>query len=568
MFGDATMRFRPHILPALLLISSHASPATAQTTAEWSQDLDFLSAKLTGVHPEPFHDTSKHDFDAAVATLRKDMPQLTDAQITTRMMQLTALLDDGHTVLLPTGKVAGFDHWFPVRLQRFKEGWYVTAASKEHEGLIGDKVIRLGMVDMGTAAQRAMTAVSGDNVFGKLAEAPYIFAMPKALAALGINDTLDHLQLVTLDPAGHQGTATIEAVSRPFDLYWFGAGYGVPTSDSVHAPLVAGEKLDLPLNNLDQAYWYEYVPAGKLFYVNLKFILDGEKLKHLGYRAPAPTLAEFFDQMWHDADSRQIDRFVIDIRDNTGGDNSLLGPLLAGIASRPSLDAQGKLFLITGRRTYSAAMNLVTLMQDRTHVLLVGEAAGGSPKNYGDPVELELPNSGLSLSVSLYTWYLGVTPRDLRDRIQPDLSVAPSAADFFAGRDAVIPAILDYSSTSALPDRMLAAYKDHGLPASYALLEQERLHHPDSMWDAYDYILWQFAAKLSLSGAGDKAYTDALREATELYPRSSLAWYRLGRAYLEQEKWDLARTVLAKAQAIKPNEELVNRLLVAADKPR
>ncbi len=128
----------------LMTVMNRAAGAPAMTADEWREDLDFLVDKLTTVHPVPYHRTSKEAFDRDVAALRQDIPHLNDYEVAVRMMQLTALLGDGHTGLDPTGDVVAFDHWFPVRIERFEDGWFVTATTKAQSDLVGAEVVRVG----------------------------------------------------------------------------------------------------------------------------------------------------------------------------------------------------------------------------------------------------------------------------------------------------------------------------------------------------------------------------------------------------------------------------------------
>jgi C-terminal processing protease CtpA/Prc len=124
------------------------------------------------------------------------------------------------------------------------------------------------------------------------------------------------------------------------------------------------------------------------------------------------------------------------VRINPGGDNTTYGPLLAPLRSR-AVDRRGRLILLTGRVTFSAAGNFVAEVEARTRAPIVGEAAGGSPHNYGDRSEAELETLGWIVHVpTQYVEVLG--RRDERAAIQPDVRVGIGAADHFAGRDPVL----------------------------------------------------------------------------------------------------------------------------------
>src|SRR6185295_14240944 len=91
---------------------------------------------------------------------------------------------------------------------------------------------------------------------------------------------------------------------------------------------------------------------------------------------------------------------VLDLRHNNGGDGSLNWLLVREIVRAEKLDRDGALYVITGRRTFSAAMTLASMLETHTHAIFVGEPTGSRPNFYGEDTPLTLPYSGLSGSIS------------------------------------------------------------------------------------------------------------------------------------------------------------------------
>jgi hypothetical protein len=71
-------------------------------------------------------------------------------------------------------------------------------------------------------------------------------------------------------------------------------------------------------------------------------------------------------------------------------------------------------------------------------VTLVGEPTGGAPNQWGDPVHVVLPVSGLRVAVA--TVYHERIPGDTRVTTEPDIAVSLRASDYFARRDAALQA--------------------------------------------------------------------------------------------------------------------------------
>jgi C-terminal processing protease CtpA/Prc len=92
--------------------------------------------------------------------------------------------------------------------------------------------------------------------------------------------------------------------------------------------------------------------------------------------------------------------------------------------------------VLTSRITFSAAGNFAADIDHSTRARFFGEPTGGSPNNYGDAQDVELPTLGVS--VFLPTQWVEVVPGDARLSVEPDVPVPLTAADYFAGRDAVL----------------------------------------------------------------------------------------------------------------------------------
>ncbi|MBA3561889.1 MAG: hypothetical protein H0W35_04085 [Actinobacteria bacterium] len=87
--------------------------------------------------------------------------------------------------------------------------------------------------------------------------------------------------------------------------------------------------------------------------------------------------------------------------------------------------------------TFSAGGNFAAEVEAFTRARIVGEAAGGSPHNYGDSEQVEL--AALGWTVYVPTRYAEVLGRsDERVAIDPDVPVQVGVADHFAGRDPVL----------------------------------------------------------------------------------------------------------------------------------
>lgn len=553
------MLFRPLCFLFFLVF---ASPSWALTPEEWEQDLDFMTETLTRVHPNPYSRTSPQTFRAEAEALRAALPELSDEEIVIAFSKIIGFANDGHSGLDPVGDVVAFNLWLPIRAERFAEGVFITAAAPEMAYLIGGQIVKIGDSGGTTAFEEVMKIANGDNAFSKMNGATALFPNTKILQGLGVVDDPDAVSLTVKTVGGEIREFVMSAIEQPFSLHWFYSGRRTPGKESVHAHERLGAALDTTYRNRTQLYSLEYLADSKILFVQFNLFVNYRDFQVPGLTAPTPTLAEFYQQVYEALEANAVEKLVIDVRHNGGGNNQLVIPFVDALADS-EFNRKGKLFVIAGRTTYSAAMNFVSLMETKTEAQFAGEPAGGSPLHYGDSTGFRLPNSRMVFGVSTLPWSLGVNPWDLRERVQPDFLVIPKAANFFKGKDGALKAIMNAEANPPLTERMKAVYEKDGLPAALRLFEKMTNQTPvPEPWNGVVYHLVTFAAWL-----GEKSTEEqeaVLRSGTKTFPDSDLAWYKLGYFYFYQRQYQEAVDALAKAKQLNPGVNLIDRLYNAA----
>jgi C-terminal processing protease CtpA/Prc len=182
------------------------------------------------------------------------------------------------------------------------------------------------------------------------------------------------------------------------------------------------------LAHQDEAWWTTYLPDSRTLYAQYNEV-----------REAGSSMAADLDEIM---DAHPVDRVVIDLRHNVGGDNTTYGALLDRLA-KPDADRPNRLLALIGRTTFSAAGNFATDLERETGVVFVGEPTGGAPNMYGDVRSVTLPYSGLTAFISSIYWQRS-DPDDPRLAIAPDVAVGLSSPDYFADRDPALDAALTY----------------------------------------------------------------------------------------------------------------------------
>lgn len=150
------------------------------------------------------------------------------------------------------------------------------------------------------------------------------------------------------------------------------------------------------------------------------------------------SFASFSQGLMSFIDTHAVERVVIDLRQNGGGNSSILLPFINAIRARPSLNQRGKIFVAIDQGTCSSGMLNAVNLQQMTQSILVGEPTGGKPNSCGEVLSFALLNSGLIVNYS--TKFFQTVPGDPPSVI-PDLLVRLSVDDYLAGRDSRLLAV-------------------------------------------------------------------------------------------------------------------------------
>jgi len=438
-----------------------APPAPMNLTcAQWNEDLDYLVKRLEIMHPNLYANISREKFQSAVAVLRNKSANRNDSDMTIAVVELLALVKDGHTRAIPVSNKAGMASSsfaiYPLRVYAFTDGLFILSAAKQYEALAGKKIVQVGKLPVAEVLLRMGQLVSADNPQGVRHALPRFFFIREVLEYLQIKDKGSSLALLVEDSTGARSEVLLEpmplmpAMQKLFTPGFPKAGAELSTMDEKCA-----KPLPLWLQRQDDNYWFTYLAAEKSLYLQVNAMVNKKD----------ESFTAFCSRLFGVIDLQKPERLIIDLRHNNGGDHFEM-PLLKGIIERPFIDRRGSLFLLTSRTTFSAAQHLTTLLARYTNVTIMGEATSGKPNHFGNTSSFNLPHSGISITTSKVLHQDG-QPEDFSTSTEPDFFVPLSSADFVARRDPVLERVFAFQSFMNLRpqflEKMTKAYTAGGL---------------------------------------------------------------------------------------------------------
>jgi hypothetical protein len=392
----------------------------------WQEDLQYLASVLPAKHGNAYNQVSEGDFQAAVERLSQSLAGMEDDEIAVEMGRLVAMIGDGHTELWLPQSATGFGR-FPLALYYYGDDLYIFAATDPVTDAIGRRVVAIDGVPVSEAHERVVPLIARDNEFEYLRSAPLYLVVPEILHAVGVAKDTGRA-VFTLD--GPDGRHDLEV----------SAGVNLAQATWTTAVDAAGVPTPLFLQHQDSYYWYEYLEDERALYL---------KYNKCRNQPGRESIKRFARELFEFVDRTDVQRFVVDLRHNTGGNFYRNQPLIDGILERPELNRPGRLFVVTSRTTFSAATIAAIDFKRQTAALIVGEPSRGRPNGYSDEKHLRLPNSGIEVNYSPI--YREAMP-ELGDApfLPVDIPVLTTFEEYRSGRDRVLETVLAWTAGGAV----------------------------------------------------------------------------------------------------------------------
>lgn len=426
------------------LAAACLATALAQTARDQrlQQDLDALATQLPSLHLNPFHQVSQQQFNQAVAALSASIPTITDQQFYVGLASIAALIGDAHTAIYlindgyfqsSTAAQLGFLS-FPIRLRWLDDGVFVEAAAPQYAQTLGTRLVRIGNTPVDDAVAAITPVISHENDQWLHFMAQHYLTSHQVLQAFGVLPSGTDAQLVFQKRSGEQFTVAMT---------------GAPPQQLVsYFNQTPGFMPDF-LRSTNLNYWFSYLPSSRMLYFKYNQCQN----------MPNQPFAAFAQNLFAAFDANPVDTFVIDFRGNTGGDASVINPLLDGLLTRlPAALANPKFqfYAAIDKGTISSGMDNAEILKAPTpgidvskFLRLIGEPTGGKPGSYGNVKSFALPNSGLTVDyATMFDAAQGVPDGPA---LMPDIAIPMRSADYFARHDPVLAAILGRATVPPPP---------------------------------------------------------------------------------------------------------------------
>ena len=425
----------PVILILVVVMPSHSQSIDKKL---WQDDLRYLQSTIHTKYSNLFYNVTPHQFDSTIERTIKEIPSMEDYQFQVAVGKIMAMFRIGHTqagyLFQPFHSATGEKLFpsIPIEFYLFNDGFFIKSTASKFKDIVGARILQIGDYPTKEALDKLRPFVNYENEQGFIANAPFYLRFPKLVYSAGISGTRDKLKLkyeknnqvkeILIDPDPSTlvfKTTGLEAIPGWIDI-----------GDLSKNPIPLWKQ------NGDKYRNRVYLPGTKTGYIRHSVTLNDND----------QTLVNFFDQAYDFVEKNDVEKLVLDVRMNGGGNNQLIKPIITGIIQLKKINKKGKFFCIIGRRTFSACQNLVNELERYTEVIFVGEPTSENVNFYGDTKTETLPNSKIQVYCS-WLWWQNSDPRDFRKFTAPQLAADMSFSDYSNNIDPAMQVIENYNAT-------------------------------------------------------------------------------------------------------------------------
>ena len=372
------------------------SPSRPLTKTEWIEDFEVLTESIR-THPV-YTDSLGLILDTQISQI-KNLTEISDQQALIASLKMVSLLNDAHSQVIPFQFYIKKPRYLPIQTHVFEDGLFMINAS--NKDLIGGRIVSINGHSIESIYKKILPLIAADNEWGAKSQSSlYIPNM----------DVLKGLEITTSTEK-----ATIEIMIN--GALFIKELKSVPAIKWVLWSIA-------PTNEIRPVSWNRR---------NAENIVDvkNDTLIWLTFNQTGPeeNLTNIANKIYNQAYGDGINHVVIDMRNNTGGDNYTYKTLIKRLT-----ETKINITLLTSRKTYSAATNFISELQlTGKPFQIIGEPTGAGHNLSGDANSLFLPNSGMMVNMSTKAW--NFIPELTENTIPPDIMIKYASSDYFNNND-------------------------------------------------------------------------------------------------------------------------------------
>lgn len=393
--------------------------------AKWKKDLSYLEEALPKKHTNLFFKTSKEQFHNDISNLKNSVDKSNDDEIVAGIYKIMASIGDAHS-----SAYKEFSKTYPIEFYYFKDGIYIINTTSQYKEALYSKLVKINGIDIEKVKQTIIPLIVAENEGMIKKSIPKYLSNPEILHGIKITKDIKKAVFTFENDKGETFDINIKSVDR-------GKGDKLIVNQSYDS------SYPLYMQKPESNYWYKYLEKEKTLYFKYN-LCSSDKDEQ------ASKIEDFMADMLKFIDKHPVDKFVIDMRNNGGGNDKYIKPIINKLKNS-KLNNKNSLFVIVGRGTFSAAMVDTVVFKKQTNATFVGESTSAKPSHYGAVKHLTLPNSKIEVGYSTqFNKADEIDKSNKEDSMDdnlntfiPDKTIEISIKDYVNKKDPVLDYILD-----------------------------------------------------------------------------------------------------------------------------
>ena len=402
------------VIASLAPIPSFANSQTNKTNIlstqqieHWRKDIDVMQHELEQRHIHLYHQISADSFNKEVVRIKQQLPSYTENSLRIELMRLIKQVGDGHTQFAYWG---GEHHSYPLELRMFGNELRLIGIPQQHQHLLGTTLIAIEDRSIEQLLPLLTPILQGvENIQSEQQRLIETIRVAEVLQGLKISKSLEQTKFTFKQPNGKLQSITLNSLnSNQFAKHKLSTlKLTKPVDFTKHK--ISNDDIELLLSNNDQTVYldFHHYPSFsemKNFTDDLIVLLRGKKTRNV----------------------------IIDLRNNSGGDFFVGLHLAWAFIMVDNLNWRDGIYVLTGRKTFSAAMSNAAQCRQLLNATLVGEPTGANPVGYQDADTFLLPHSGWKVMYSKRLYRFQDKPSE---GVQPDVLIPLEWDSYKAGED-------------------------------------------------------------------------------------------------------------------------------------
>lgn len=396
---------------------------------DWIEDIQSLDTNLRKEHPNIFKYIEEEEWNKSIESLKSDVDKISDTSIILRISQIVTSIGDSHTGIDPLDLIKPLDEEqikpesiaeFPIKCEYFDDGVRVIECDSKYKDILGAKLVSINNVDINKILSDIATLIPHDY---KNEQCALVYSKE----FMNVYNILKSFEVVD----NNKATYTFENDKKETITLKLKA------VENKKINYIAVNKKDMKTNKVpkgeNEVYWYKNFEEDDILYFRFnRFATNYRIFKDQKPEKEPPDFREVQEKLIREINRHNYSKFVIDLRENRGGDVNIRNSIVAMIKFQTDLKGED-IYILTGKESVSASATLAWELQSKLGATVVGETTGGNVNIFTSVAQsIELPNSKLKI---YHPFKESIYEKGYIGGVNPDFEVKQSYEDYINGID-------------------------------------------------------------------------------------------------------------------------------------